>query len=189
MASDINAVIRSFHGLGAAFYPEHHPRESLREYVALLAEAEISFVRMAEFTWDIMEPREGEFDFGWLDEALQLLAERDIRVILCTPTAVPPRWACDSYPDICPVLQDGRTFGFGIRRYTCPTSPSYRRLSERIAGVLAERYGANPQILAWQLDNEPGHPFCFCQRCRQLFQTWCLQHFGTVERFNKELLT
>jgi beta-galactosidase len=183
------ADAHAFHGLGAAFFPEHHPRSTWREYVSLLAEANLSFVRMAEFTWDKMEPSDGHFDFDWLDEVLGLLDAKGIRVVLCTPTAVPPRWACDRYPDIRPVMEDGRVWGFGVRRYTCPTSPSYRRLSARLAAELARRYGQSPQILAWQLDNELGHPFCFCPRCREHFQTWCRERFGTIERFNDELVT
>ena len=35
-----------FHGLGAAFFPEHHPRETWDEYVALIRRAGLSFVRM-----------------------------------------------------------------------------------------------------------------------------------------------
>jgi len=188
-STPLHPEVRKFHGLGAAFFPEHHPRETWREYVELLSAANLSFVRMAEFTWDKMEPREGKFDFEWLDTAWGMLWEKGIRVILCTPTAVPPRWACDRYPDILPVLEDGKTYGFGVRRYTCPTSPSYRRLTARLAGELARHYGHNPQLLAWQIDNEFGHPFCFCERCRRQFQDWCRARFGTIQRFNDELVT
>ncbi|MHB9132922.1 MAG: beta-galactosidase [Armatimonadota bacterium] len=178
-----------FHGLGAAFFPEHHPRETWDEYASLLAGAGFSFVRMAEFTWDKMEPREGEYDFAWLDDIMGRLDRYGIKVILCTPTAVPPIWACEKYPEIHPVMDNGKVFGFGIRRYTCPTSIAYHTLNERLVSALAEHYGDNPQVLAWQLDNEFGHPFCFCPRCLQAFQQWCRARFGTIERFNDALCT
>ena len=33
---------------------------------------------------------EGEFDFEWLDEAIGVLTDQGLSVILCTPTAAPP---------------------------------------------------------------------------------------------------
>lgn len=181
--------VTAFHGLGAAWFPEHHPRETWAEYTRLMAEAGLRFSRLAEFTWDKMEPEDGRFDFAWLDEAMGHLWGHGIRVILCTPTAVPPVWACEKYPDILPVLDNGKTFGFGVRRYTCPTSPSYRRLCKRLAAALARHYARNPQVLAWQLDNELGHPFCHCARCHREFQNWCQRRFGTVHQFNDAVCT
>lgn len=182
-------VPHTFRGLGAAFFPEHHARETWPEYVDLMGEAGLTCVRMGEFAWDKYEPEEGRFDFEWMDEVLGLLARHDIGAIMCTPTAVPPLWACQKYPDLCPVLEDDRTFGFGIRRYTCPTSLSYRTLCERVVTAMGERYGASPQVIGWQIDNEIGHPFCFCETCLWHFREWCERRFGTIERFNDALCT
>lgn len=183
------AAIDSFHGLGAAFFPEHHSRSSWNVYVDKIADLGLSFVRMAEFTWDKLEPREGEFDFSWLDEIMSMLEKKGVKVLLCTPTAVPPLWACEKYPEILPVLENGKTFGFGLRRYTCPTSITYTELSIRIVSAMANHYVRNPQILAWQIDNEFGHPFCFCPRCLKSFQSWCRTKYATADRFNSSLCT
>lgn len=178
-----------FYGLGAAFFPEHHPRRTWKKYVDLINQAGLQFVRIGEFTWDKLEPREGIFDFEWLDEVLHLLDKKGIRAILCTPTAVPPIWACEKYPDIFPVKEDGKTFGFGLRRYTCPTSASYHRLSEKIVSAMAGQYGRSRQVIGWQLDNEFGHPFCFCPRCLKQFQAWCRERYGSIKQFNDALCT
>jgi len=178
-----------FYGLGAAFFPEHHPRRTWKKYVDLLGKSGLRFVRIMEFAWDKLEPREGRFDFEGLDEVLSLLDKKGIQAILCTPTAVPPVWACKKYPDIFPVREDGKTFGFGVRRYTCPTSASYHQLSERIVSAMAEQYGRSRQVIGWQLDNEFGHPFCFCPKCLKRFQAWCRERFGTVQQFNDALCT
>jgi len=177
-------MLPTFQGLGASFYPEHHPRETWVEYVKLMAEAGISFVRMGEFAWDKIEVEEGKFDFRWLDYVFSLLSKYDIKVLLCTPTAVPPIWACEKYPEIHPVLKNGETFGFGLRRYTCPTSPAYHDLCKNIVSELARHYANSPQIIGWQIDNEFGYPFCFCPRCLKHFQKWCKKRFGTIENFN-----
>ncbi|MFH0797460.1 MAG: beta-galactosidase [Candidatus Omnitrophota bacterium] len=176
--------MESFNGLGAAFYPEHHPKKTWKEHIGLMAKSGISFVRMGEFAWDKMELEEGRFDFEWLDEVFSLLAKHNIGVLMCTPTATPPIWACKKYPDIHPVLQDGKTMGFGMRRYTCPTSRKYHSLCESIVTRLAKHYVGNNQVIGWQIDNEVGAPFCFCERCLKHFQQWCEKRFYTIENFN-----
>lgn len=182
-------TLSRFQGIGGAFFPDQQPRDTWRAYVRHIARLGLSFVRIGEFAWNRMEPEEGEYAFAWLDEIMALLGRHDVRVILCTPTAVPPVWACERYPEIHPVLSDGTVFGFGVRRYTCPTSPAYRRLSEGIAAALGNRYGRNPQVLSWQIDNEIGHPFCFCARCLSGFRAWCARRYGTIENFNDALCT
>ncbi|HPP11460.1 MAG TPA: beta-galactosidase [bacterium] len=175
-------------GLGGAFYPEHHPEETWPALVRLAGQAGLKAVRIGEFAWDRMEPVEGQYDFAWLDKVFRLLAEENIQVVLCTPTAVPPIWACQRYPEIFPVLEDGRTFGFGVRRYTCPSSPEYRRLCRNIVTAMARHFGQNSQVFAWQIDNELGHPFCFCSRCLKSFRQWCQKQFGTIEAFNEAMV-
>jgi beta-galactosidase len=176
-----------FHGLGGAFYPEEHSPDTWPIYAQRLREAGLSFVRLGEFAWDRLEPAEGCFDFAWLDAVLAHLDRHNITAVLCTPTAVPPQWACAAYPDIHPVTGDGRVMGFGGRRYTCPTSPNYLRLGTAIAAAMGGQFGNDPRVLAWQLDNEFGHPFCFCPRCQGAFQAWCRARFGAIEAFNDAL--
>lgn len=173
-----------FLGLGAAFCPEHHPEDTWPAYVRLIKEAGLKFVRMAEFTWNLMEPEEGRYDFEWLDRALYLLERAGLKAILCTPTAAPPVWASEKYPEINPVLRDGRTKGFGGRRYTCPSSVDYVRLCRKIAEKMAAKYASDPRVIGWQIDNELGDPFCFCPRCKAGFATWLEERFGTVAAFN-----
>ncbi len=108
--SSEKAARSQFHGMGAAFYPEHHPEATWPDYVDLLAGAGLSAVRIGEFAWNRMEPQEGRYDFTWLDRFFALLERQGIQVLLCTPTAVPPLWAVQRYPEILPVMEDGRTF-------------------------------------------------------------------------------
>jgi beta-galactosidase len=178
-----------FHGLGTTFYPEHHDSDGWPEFIRLMQEAGIKFVRLGEFNWSLFEPEEGEYNLDWLDEVLEMLADANIKVFMATQTSCPPLWACEKYPDILPTLQDGRTYSFGERRYTCPSSSSYRRLSRQLVKKLAMKFADNPLIFAWQLDNEPGSPFCFCQTCLVKFQDWCEQRFTDISNFNEKLLT
>ena len=40
--------------------------------------AGINTVRLAEFAWSCLEPRADYFEFGWLDQAFDVLQEHDI---------------------------------------------------------------------------------------------------------------
>jgi beta-galactosidase len=173
---------------GVDYYPEHWPRARWDEDARLMRAAGINVVRLAEFAWALMEPEEGRYDFAWLDEAIALLGAQGIVTVLCTPTATPPAWMCQRYPEIMRVDRHGRRTTFGMRRQYCPTSATYRRLSAGITRVLAERYAANPHVIGWQLDNEFGchdSTRCYCPECQRAFQAWAQERYGTLEALNE----
>lgn len=68
---------------GVDYYPEHWPRERWQTDAEMMAAAHINVVRMGEFAWALLEPREGKFDFAWLDDASRCWES----------TAYPPCWA------------------------------------------------------------------------------------------------
>jgi beta-galactosidase len=169
--------------LGVAYYPEQWPEERWPVDARMMAEAGIRVVRMAEFSWAKLEPRPGELDFGWLDRAVSLMAENGIDVVLGTPTAAPPGWLIAEHPDILPVDREGQIFPFGHRRHYCPNNRAYREETRRIVAALAERYGADERIGAWQIDNEFGER-CYCPRCEAAFREWLEERYGSLERLN-----
>jgi beta-galactosidase len=169
--------------LGVAYYPEQWPKERWPVDARLMAEAGIRVVRMAEFSWSTLEPRRGALVFGWLDQAVSLMAENGIDVVLGTPTAAPPGWLIAEHPDILPVDRDGRTFPFGHRRHYCPNNSTYHQETRRIVAALAERYGADERIEAWQIDNEFGDR-CYCRRCEAAFREWLEERYGSLEELN-----
>ena len=172
---------------GVCYYPEHWPAERWAEDARLMRQAGITYVRIAEFAWQLMEPAEGDFDWAWLDTAIETLAEADLRVVLCTPTAAPPVWMAHAYPDILPVDAEGRALRWGTRRHYCVNSATYRRHTERIVTALAERYGQHPAVAGWQIDNEFGcHDTarCYCDECAAAFRRWLEAKYGTLDALN-----
>jgi len=173
--------------LGVCYYPEHWPRERWEDDARHMRELGIERVRIGEFAWSRIEPEPGRFDWGWLDEAMDVLADAGLGVILGTPTATPPKWLVDRFPQILPVGPDGRVRGFGSRRHYCFRSPDYHRETERIVDALARRYGTHPALVAWQTDNEYGcHDTtrCWCDDCRAAFPAWLRQRYGTIAALN-----
>ncbi len=168
---------------GADYYPEHWPEERWAQDAQMMREAGFNVVRMAEFAWTRMEPREGEFNFGWLDDAIALMAEHGIESVLGTPTAAPPAWIMDAYPEAALVTEDGRVMTYGSRRNYCPSSGVYRVHSQRIVAAMAEHYADNPHVIAWQIDNEFGGR-CYCADCQAGFQQWLRERYGTLDAMN-----
>jgi beta-galactosidase len=169
--------------LGVAYYPEQWPEERWPVDARLMAESGIRIVRMGEFSWSTLEPRRDALEFAWLDRAVSLMADHGIDVVLGTPTAAPPGWLIADHPDILPVDHEGRVFPFGHRRHYCPNNPTYRKESRRIIAALAERYGADERVVAWQIDNEFGER-CYCPRCEVAFREWLEERYGSLDRLN-----
>ncbi len=139
---------------GVCYYPEQWDESLWREDLQRMKEAGISTVRAAEFAWVIFEPEEGRYSFELFDRFLSLCSEEGIRVILGTPTATPPAWLTEKYPEALNALPDGTLLRHGARRHYNYNSPVYRRLCSRIVEQLAQHYGKHPAVVGWQIDNE-----------------------------------
>jgi len=174
--------------LGTCYYPEHWPREQWAEDARRMAELGLKWVRIGEFAWSRIEPEHGYFQWEWLDEAIEILGENGLKVVLGTPTATPPRWIVDRHPDIYAVDANGNPRKFGSRRHYCFSHLGYRAECERIVDILAKRYGENPYIAAWQTDNEYGcHDtvISYSEAALHGFWRWCEERYGTIENLNE----
>jgi beta-galactosidase len=174
--------------LGAAYYPEHWPDERWPEDVRLMVDAGFTVVRMGEFAWSTFEPAEGEYHFDWLERAIDLLAENNIRTVLGTPTAAPPAWLTQTYPETLAVDEDGTRRGHGRRCHYCVNSPDYHHHTRRIVKGLGEHFGPNPQVIGWQFDNEY-RTVCYCDTCRGAFQAYLTEVFENLDSLNEHWTT
>lgn len=173
---------------GVDYYPEHWPEERWQTDAKLMNEMGVQVVRMAEFSWHKLEPQDGRFDLTWLDNVIELLGKYRIKTIIGTPSAAPPSWMINKYPDILPVDREGRTRGFGGRHHDCQSNPTYRKYVTRMVTTLAEHYCQNKNVIGWQPDNELGNShndLCTCDNCKKNFQTWLKKKYTTVENLNK----
>ena len=172
--------------VGVYYYPEHWPEGQWARDFANMERMGFEFVHMGEFAWAFMEPEEGRFDFAWLDRAVALAARHNLRVILCTPTPTPPAWLYEKYPEAYLVGADGRRREHGSRGNNALADPNYLRLSERVVGALARRYGRHPAVWGWQLDNEPMAQPDYSPSAQAAFRGWLRARYKTVEVLNRE---
>ncbi|TDL91136.1 beta-galactosidase [Meridianimarinicoccus aquatilis] len=174
--------------LGVCYYPEHWPEDQWPDDAARMVSAGISRVRIGEFAWGLIEPKPGVMDWGWLDRAIDVLADAGLEVILGTPTATPPRWMLDRHPDMLAVDATGHPRRFGSRRHYCFSHAGYRAEAARITEAMARRYGRDGRIIAWQTDNEYGcHDtvLSYSPAALSAFRNWLAQQYQSPEALNR----
>src|SRR5437899_3509565 len=138
--------------LGAAWYPEQWPESRWEADLALMEAAHINFVRVSEFAWSTMEPKEGDYQLDWLERAVRAAEKHHIAVVLGTPSAAPPAWLTQKYPETLRTKEDGRKDEHGNRQQFDWSSAKYRELAGKMAAKMAERFGQHKNIIGWQMD-------------------------------------
>jgi len=149
--------------------------------------AGVSLATVGVFSWARLEQRQGEYDFGWLDEVLDLLHANGVRVDLATATASPPPWLAHGHPETLPVTETGVRLSVGSRQQYCPSSPVYRQAAAELVRRLVDRYADHPALELWHVNNEFGcHvSHCYCEVSAAAFREWLRARYGTVEELNR----
>lgn len=174
--------------LGVCYFPEHWPEQEWPKDAAQMAELGLTYVRIAEFAWSRIEPSRDEFHWDWLDRAIETLGAHGLKIVMCTPTATPPKWLIDEAPEILAWDADGRPRRFGSRKHHCFSSPVWIEETRRICEAVVRRYGGNEHVAGWQTDNEYGcHDtvLSYAPHCVPAFQAWLKDRYGTIEALNE----
>jgi beta-galactosidase len=186
---------------GVSYYHEYMPYERLDRDVEMMSKAGITVVRLGESTWSSWEPRDGQFEFAWMERILDRLHEVGIQVILGTPTYSIPPWLHKKHPDIivtrfgsAPPLSDlympsypGSVAGgaYGPRQNIDLTNPAYRRHAERIIRAIMGRLKNHPAIIGYQVDNETGPNGLPLPHVQAQFVERLRRTYETPERLNR----
>jgi beta-galactosidase len=174
--------------LGTAWYPEQWPESRWDADLDLMQKAGIHMVRVGEFAWSKMEPTEGHYDLDWLDRAVAAAAKHNIVTVIGTPSAAPPAWLTQTYPVTLRTMEDGRKDEHGNRQQFNWADPKYRELSRAIAEQLAKRFGHNPNVVGWQIDNEYAEN-SYDDNTKAQFQDWLKARYGTLDNLNARWTT
>src|SRR5271165_2716263 len=175
--------------IGVYYYPEAWPESQWERDIANVSKFGFEFIHLGEFAWSFMEPVEGQYEFGWLDKNIELAHKYGLKVILCTPSATPPAWLARKHPEIMMLNANGVRMAHGSREQADWSSPVYRGYVAKIDAKMAERYGANPTVWGWQLDNELSHygqGISYGPASQEKFRTWLREKYGTAERLNQD---
>ncbi len=168
---------------GGDYNPDQWDRRTWLEDVRLMKRSGCNAMSVGIFSWAHIEVEEDRFEFGWLDEVMDLLAENGVQALLATPSASHPAWMSAKYPEVLRVGADLRRRHHGGRVNYCLTSPIFRRKAAQIAEKLAERYKDHPALLMWHMSNEYGGE-CHCELCQQAFRDWLCVRYGSIDALN-----
>ena len=173
---------------GGDYNPEQWPVQVQVEDVALMREAGVDLVTLAVFSWALLEPTPGSFDFGWLDDVIERLHAGGVRIDLATATASPPPWLTHRYPEMLPADRDGTTLWPGARQAFCPQPAVYREHALRLCTALAERYGRHDALALWHVGNElglPQRPVLLRRQRRGVPRAGCERRYGDIDALNE----
>lgn len=146
------------------------------EDMRLMKLAHINSASVGIFSWAMLEPEEGVYNFEWLDTIMDKLHENGVGVILATPSGARPAWLAKKYPEVLRVAESGIRNEYGVRHNHCLTSPIYREKVSKINRLLAERYKNHPALKMWHVSNEYSGE-CHCELCRQAFIDWLKEYY------------
>ncbi|PIM72573.1 beta-galactosidase [Streptomyces sp. JV178] len=169
---------------GGDYNPEQWDEPVWKEDDDLMRRARVNLATVGVFSWALLEPEEGRYDFAWLDAHLERLHANGVAVDLATPTASPPPWFTSAHPDALPVTPDGTRLTHGSRDTYCLAAPAYRDAARRIASALAERYGDHPAVALWHVHNEYV-TLCWCDHTAAAFRRWLRRRHGSLDVLNE----
>ncbi len=169
---------------GGDYNPEQWPEDTWSEDIQIFKQADINSATINVFSWALLEPQEGKYDFTKLDKIVDNLSKAGFDIVMATSTAAMPAWMFKKYPEVARVDYQGRRHVFGQRHNFCPSSKDYQRLASDLVDHLAERYHDNPHIVAWHVNNEYGGN-CYCDNCAAAFRNWLKERYHTLDNLNK----
>ena len=173
-----------WHGADYNYEQWLHAPDVLDEDFRLMREARCNIMSIGIFAWSMLEPSEGGYTFDWLDALMDRLAENGMFAALATPSAAPPAWLSQAYPETRRVNAHGQREPHRRRQNFCYTSPVYRQKTAAINRLLAERYKNHPALLLWHVSNEYGASQCHCDLCYSAFRDWLKARYGTLDALN-----
>ncbi|HCR82367.1 beta-galactosidase [Muricomes intestini] len=173
--------------MAVCYYPEHWDKTLWEDDLNRMLDAGITVIRIAEFAWSLFEPEEGRFQFDFFDEFLELCLEKKMKIIMGTPTATPPAWLTEKYPEVLNCNIEGIPYRHGGRKHYNYNAPVYQELSARIVTWLAEHYGSHPAVVGWQVDNELNCETCefYSEADSAAFRVFLEKRYKTLEALNQ----
>lgn len=154
------------------------------EDMRLMKLAHCNVMSLGIFSWGLLEPEEGKFEFGWLDQIMDMLAANNAYAVLATPSGSRPHWMAQKYPEVLREQANGVRNLYGDRHNHCFTSPIYREKVNIINTKLAERYKEHPALLVWHVSNEYSGE-CHCPLCQDAFRQWLRKKYnGDLDALN-----
>ena len=172
--------------LSVYYYPEAWDKSQWERDIKNISSMGFEFIHLTDHAWYFLEPQEGKYNFGWVDTCINLAAKYGMKTLLSTPTSAPPVWLNENYPECLMVSEDGVIQRHGSRQQYSWSSDKFRTFTDKICTAMGRHFGKNPNIIGWQIDNEPSHygKFDYSENARKKFIVWLTNKYETVDKLN-----
>ncbi len=209
--SSMQSLLRdTYFPYGSQYYRAPSPkREEWDRDLGNMAELGFTMVKYwVQWRWN--HPAPDRFDFGDIDELMDLSRKHGLKVMLNTIVDVAPAWIYRTWPDASLRTLDGRRIGPQTQPHRqigglglCLNHP---RAVEPMFDFLAatiRRYKDHPALEIWNIGSEPeltqsmsemrrwaddasrmGDMMCHCSHCEAAFKVWLEHKYGDIRRLN-----
>ena len=101
--------------MGGDYNPEQwiDNSEIINRDFTLFKQSKINTFTIGIFSWAKIEPKEGVYDFEWLDNIFDRVEQQNGNIILATPSGARPRWMSEKYPEVLRTNEQGQKLLFG----------------------------------------------------------------------------
>lgn len=169
---------------GGDYNPNQWEKAIWQEDMRIFKDAAINTATINVFSWAKIQPSEETYFLDELDVIVEMLSQENYDIVLGTSTAALPAWMYKKYPEVGRVDFEGRRHRFGQRHNACPSSLVYQKYAMLLVEKLAERYGPNPNVTVWHINNEYSGE-CYCETCEKAFRVWLKEKYQTIEAVNR----
>ena len=185
---------------GSSYSPLVFSEDEWRQDLALMQEAGMNLIRLGDVhgSWDLIEPRPGDYQLEKLGRFYKIAAEYGIEILISTGASGPPLWLAKQHPDVTLVNSRGERYPLGASyHWACIHHPGYREALVNYLNILLDSTSQHQNHFGWQITNEIGFPFlpprgeeylglfCYCDNCKSRFQNWARNKYGTLEALTK----
>ncbi|MCU6798164.1 beta-galactosidase [Paenibacillus sp. WQ 127069] len=171
--------------VGTNYHPHDWPRERWPVDIRMMKESGFNLVRLGHLCWDSFEPSEGNYNFAWFDEIMDLFADAGFKVVLDIATRPAPTWLHKKYPVI-DITDRHRNRLHAVHRYMEDVgNPVFQEYAYGFAETLTKRYAGHSALYALGLCNEVGSGIpTFSEEARQRYMQWLKAKYGSIEELN-----
>ena len=143
--------------VGANYHPydDKNPVK-IKHDIQLMKAAGFKVVRMGHLAWDSYEPSEGNFDFEWFDNVMDMMNDAGIKVILDIAIRPAPIRLHYKYPSIDIIDKYGNRLYPNHRYMEDIGDHIYRKYALRYTDAISKHYANHHALLAFGIDNESG---------------------------------
>ena len=155
-----------------------------------MREAGVDLVTLGVFSWALARARRRDtYDFGWLDEVMDVLHDAGIGVDLATATASPPPWLSHRHPEMLPV---DRRRPHALAGQPAGLVPELAGLPRARAGPVHGRWpSATTTTRRWRCGTSPTSSAattpCYCDVSAAAFRAWLARRYGDARRAQRGL--